>query len=102
MQSAPINISASGDQGVISAVNGSSYKIYGLFLVAAGSVSATIKNGSTVLTGPIPLQTSAQFSFPLNVEVPYLSVDSGNALVINLSGAVQVSGIVYYQTIVVG
>ena len=102
MQSAPINVSASGDQTLIAGVNGSAYAVYGMILVAAGSVSVTIKNGSTALTGPIPLAASSQFSFPLNVDTSYASVTPGNALVINLSGATQVSGIVYYQTSVVG
>src|ERR1017187_311824 len=101
MLSTPINISASGDNVVIPGVAGSTYNIYGVYLLSASGVSVTVKNGASVKTGPLPLTAAAPFSMPLNIEVPYLTVDSGNGFILNLSGAVQVSGIVYFQTLVV-
>lgn len=97
MSAADINISASGDTTLLSAVTGSPIRVYQIFLVANAAVNVIFKDGSTAFNAfAIPL--TAQGS---SITLPYSgmawwSTTSGNAFKINLSGSVQITGRVYY------
>lgn len=92
-----VDVSASGDNTLVAAVAGKRIRVLSMAVVAAGSVSVTFKSGSTDLTGAMSLSQG----------VPLESVSgwgafqtaAGEALVLNLSGAVQTSGWLTYQTI---
>lgn len=94
--SAPINIAASGDNTVIALAAGKQIIIHQLLLVAAGAVSIKMKDGaSTDLTPAMSLLASTPLW--LDAGEPWFVTTAGNAFIINLSGAVQVSGRIYYS-----
>lgn len=98
LQQADINISASGDNIVIAAVPGRQIIIYKMWLVSNAAVNVTFKNGaSTNFNGfavPLTGQGSSMF-FPFDGK-SYWETTSGNAFIINNSGAVQITGRIHY------
>jgi hypothetical protein len=92
----PINISSSGNNTVIPALTGAGFKIWKMWLVANGAVTVTYQDGaSTAISGPVALVSGGSQSFSYE-GTAHFNTSIGNAFVINLSGAVQVSGTVYY------
>lgn len=90
-----INTNTSGDGDLVAAVSGATTKVYGLRLSVAGAVIVTIKRGSTTLE--VFNFAAAGTMAPLALrEEPYYQTGSNEALVINLSGAVQVNGVLEY------
>lgn len=87
-----INIAGAGDNTVIAAVAGQIIRVYKILLWANGSTSVTLKDGAaTSLTGAMAF--TAQTGFVLDYDdQPWFITSSGNAFVINLSAAIQVSG----------
>jgi len=96
-QATRINASASGDATVISAVAGQVTRVYGLRLSAGSAVTVQIKRGTTVLE-TLNLQAGNPRVFALR-ELPYFVTGVNEALVINLSAAVQVDGVVEAATV---
>lgn len=95
--SAAINIATAADHTVIAAVSGKKIKITSLLLIAGGEVNITFKDGSTALTGAMDFGgTSEPRGMVSNFGDNALELTPGNAFVITLSGAVQVSGLVCY------
>jgi hypothetical protein len=97
---AAISAAASGDNTILVAVTGKRLCVLGIFLMAAGAVNATVKSNTTALSGAIPLAANGGFVVPppANPEMDWLETNAGEALVLTLSGAVQVSGfITYYE-----
>ena len=96
MTSASLNISSSGDNTVVSAQSGQTVRLHKLLLVAVGAVNVKFKDGAgTDLTPALPLQAGGSIVLDFDGE-PWFVTSSGNALIINLSAAVQVSGRLYY------
>lgn len=96
MSRAAINISSSGDNTIVAAVGGQTVRIHKLFLIASGAVNLKFKDGaSTDLTPALPLQAYGAMTLDFDQE-PWFITAAGNALIINLSAAVQVSGRVYF------
>jgi hypothetical protein len=96
---APVNISAAGDNLVLSNALGP-VTIYGLTIVAGGAVSLTLKNGTgTALTGPMPLVLDGSIDFTPTFERYVVGAGTGatGGFYINLSVSAQVSGTVYYK-----
>lgn len=96
---APVNISASGDNLVVSNATGP-VTIYGLTIVASAAVTVTLKNSTaTALTGPIPLVIDGSIDFAPTFERYICGAGSGTSggFYINLSAAVQVSGTAYFK-----
>lgn len=99
IQRAPINISTTGDNTIVSAVAGTKIKILGLFVVSAGDVNLTIKSGATTnLSGVIPLAARGNgFVLPMALSGYHLmETATGAALVFNLSAAIAVTGAIAY------
>lgn len=85
-----VSINASGDNTIVAAVAGQSIRIIKLFLAGATSVVAKIYDGPSAtgtLKGTFTLGTLAQ-----DREQDPLILTAGNALVINLSSGVAVTG----------
>lgn len=96
---APINVSSSGDNTVVAGVTSKKIKVLSVVLVAAGAVSVKWRSGTTDLSGAMPLAANSGFVLPSASPVGrYFETASGQALNINLSGAVQVSGHISYFT----
>lgn len=92
LTSAAINCSSSGDNTLVTRSVGT-IKVYGMFLTLATPTTATLKNGAgSSLTGAMTLST---LFLPIQSE-PYFTTTSTNNFVINLGGAIQCSGTIYY------
>ena len=98
---AKIDTASSGDNTIVAAVAGTKVFVYALWLWGGGAVSVTIKDGAAInLSGAMLLAAGSNPKWDFNlVEEPWFTTTSGNAFVINLSGAVQVSGRVYYAQV---
>lgn len=96
---ASVNITASGDNLVLSNATGP-VTIYGLTIVASNAVSVALKNGTTTMMfGPIGLVTAGSIDLAPTFERFTVGAGTGTAggFYINLSGAVQVGGTVYFK-----
>ena len=96
-KTAVLNASASGDNIAVAAVAGQNIKVWKVWLTAAGAVNAVFKDGaSTALSGNLILPAAGS-GFTLFYDgSPHWITSPGNAFIINLSGAVAISGEIYY------
>jgi len=97
---ASINIATAATHSIISGVAGKKIRIVSLFFTVAGEVNITLFDGGTAISGPMDFGGASE---PRGIVIPFpyspLELSAGNAFKINLSLAVQVSGMVcyYYQ-----
>lgn len=101
VKSAPINASAAGDNTIVAAVAGKQITVVGLLLMnnVATAQTVTVKDGAaTALSGPLALSTAGSPLFmPERPDFEYFSTSNvTNNLVLNLSAATQVGGVVWY------
>lgn len=96
-KTAAITGTGTGDNTIVAAVTGRPIKVWKIFFTAAGAVNVTFKDGaSTSISGAVQL-TAAGSSFSLGYDgAPWFTTSTGNAFIINESGAVALSGTVYY------
>lgn len=93
---ASISASSSGDNTLVSGTASQTVRVHRLLLVAAADCTITFKDGaSTSLTGAITLKAGGAIVLDLSAD-PWFVTSSGNGFVANLSGAVQISGRIYY------
>lgn len=82
---------------------GKRLRILGYLLVAAGAVVATLKSGSTALTGAMTLATGTPMVVPPGGtkidRLPCMECGTNEAFNLTLGGAVQVSGWVVYEVV---
>lgn len=95
-----INIASSGDNTVIAATTGKKTVVYKIWFVVNGAVNIKFKDGSTDLNaGAIHLTADgSSLTLPFDGK-PHFGTTSGSAFKMNLSGAVQVSGQIYYALV---
>jgi hypothetical protein len=98
LKQADINIAASGDNTVIAAVSGKQIIVYKMWFVTNAAVNVQFKDGaSTAFNGfAVPFTgqgSSLTFQFDGK---SYFETTAGNAFIINLSGATQITGRIYY------
>ena len=97
IKQAKIDTASSGDNTIVAAVSAETIKVWKIFFWVNGTVSVTIKDGAgTNLTGAMAMVAQNQFNKWLDETVPWFVCTQGNALVINLGSAIQISGRVYY------
>lgn len=99
IQFASINISSSGDNTIIAADPARRIKILSYVFVAGGSVNIIFKSGaSNSLSGAMPFVINAGIAAPPVAPStgPYMQTNVNEAFVINLSGAVGVTGHLSY------
>src|SRR5256885_924688 len=96
-KTAALSFSSSGDNTAIAASVGNIIMVWKIWFTVAGAVNVTYKDGAstnlsgaTVLTGNGASQTLYYDGSPHWVTSP------GNAFIINLSGAVALTGQIYY------
>ena len=107
MQSVAIDAASNGDNTVVAGVANARIEVVGFNLMAGGSVNAKFTDGpgGAELTGPYPFAANGGMSVPMATPVAgslakgWFGTSPGNALVLNLSGAVQVSGVLVYRVI---
>lgn len=96
---AAVSVSSSGDNSLVAASTGKKTKVLGLVLVASGDVDIIIKSADTRITGGISLALDGN-GFVLPMATPgmhWLETAANEALNLNLSAAVQVSGFIVYE-----
>jgi len=101
VKSSPINVTAIGDNTIVAAVAGKLITVVGLLLIngVATAQNVTIKDdGAIVLAGPMALSTAGSPLFmPERPDFEYFSTSNpANNLILNLSAATQVGGVVWY------
>lgn len=93
-----INAASSGDNTLIAAVTGQTIRVHKLFLIASGAVNIKFKDGAggTDFHPAIPLYAGGGMTLDFDGD-PWFLTTAGNAFVLNLSAAVQISGRIYYS-----
>lgn len=91
-----VDFSASGDNTVVAAVAGKRINIQRVWFVVGSDVTITFKRGSTDLSGAVPMLANGSFVLDLSGEA-WFSTDVAEAFIMNTNGAVQVSGMVYFN-----
>lgn len=100
--SAPISHAALNENIVIAAVSGKRIAVLGVMITSTGIVAATWRNGASGVdfSGGNNLTAQDGYVLPIgNPESYWMITDVGNALVLNLSAAIPVDGIVSYRLI---
>jgi hypothetical protein len=92
-----INAASSGDNTIIAANADKRIHVWKMWLVGNASVNLKFKSGSNEFNAfAVPLTAQgANITFAYDDE-PYWICNKGEAFVINLSGAVQITGRIYY------
>jgi len=90
-----VNQTASGDLTIIPAVAGKVIRVYRVFLMSSVAGMLTPKDGATAFCGPLPFAANGGLIMDFDGE-PWFTCTSGNAFVINMSAAGQLSGRVGY------
>jgi hypothetical protein len=93
---ASVSTAGSGDTEIVAAVPNKKIRVVNYALVANAAVSAKWKSGSTDKTGAMPFAANGGISCPGSSDSVWFETATGEALNLNLSGAVQVSGHVSY------
>lgn len=93
---AVISIAVAGDNTIIAASPGNKHKLVKLVILCASAVNVTLKSGANNLTGAMPFDKKGGMAF--DGDFYPLETNVGEAFIINLSGAVQVSGWAQYFT----
>lgn len=90
-----VNQTTSGDLTIIPAVVGKTIRVYRVFLMSSVAGSITPKDGATAFCGPLPFSANGGLIMDFDGE-PWFTCTPGNAFVINMSAAGQLSGRVGY------
>ena len=99
LHTAAINVASSGDTTLVPAQGtGLKVRIWAYNFLAADVVNVTLKGGSTAFTGAYPCAANTGISCPPGGR-PYFESAADEAIVINLSGEVQVSGLIVYEVV---
>ena len=92
---AKIDAATSGFNTLVAAVAGKKLRVLNYAFMAAGSVNANFASASTALTGAYPLAAQTGVSSSHSEDGVFETI-AGDALRLNLSGAIQVSGHLAY------
>jgi hypothetical protein len=95
---AVISGASAGNNTVLSAVAGKKFHVYHLTVVVNAAVGVKFVSGTTDLTGVMSFSGQGE-GFSESVTPPaelLVSANAGEAFIMNLSGAVQVSGFLSY------
>jgi hypothetical protein len=95
LTSASISVASSGANELVSATGGQTTKVYAIFLVVAAAVNIKFQSAATDLTGLMTMTASGSLVLDNSGE-PWFTTATNEAFNLNLSGAVQVSGRIYY------
>jgi hypothetical protein len=99
VKSAAISFTTTGDNTIVAAATGKLITVVALLLVSTGTTNITVKDGTggTALSGAMPLAAGVPLILKVDSTVDWYSTSAAaNNLVLNQSGAVQISGTVWY------
>lgn len=89
-----IDFATSGNHNVIAGVSAKVIAVYRVLLVVAGATNITFEDGTTALTGALPLAANGTVVLDFQSE-PWFVTSTAAAFNINSSAAVQVSGAIW-------
>jgi hypothetical protein len=95
-----IAAASSGNNEIVAAVTGKIIRVYQLVVVSAGTVTTRWESAAdgTALTGQIPLVANSGYAPPWN-PMGHFETAAGQALNLELSGAIAVAGWLSYAEI---
>ena len=102
LNNAIISCASSGDNTIIAAPGaGKTIVIDHINFIVTTAVTVTFKSGSTSLSGAYPFDTKQAMALDnaMQAEKGVITCGTNEAFIINLGGAVQVSGFVRYRII---
>lgn len=101
LKKADVNISSSGDNTIISAPSTGYIAIDHINLFPTSAVTIQLKDGATNYGGSYPLDAKqpATIDNVMGSEKGVITLTPATSFVINLSGAVQVSGFIRYRIV---
>lgn len=102
MPNAVISAASSGANTIVAAVTGCKIRVHGYVFIAADTVNATWKSNTTALSGALPLVAQAGAVAPLaprsfGVNEFWFETNQGEALILSLDAAKQISGHLSYS-----
>jgi len=97
-----INFSNTGDNTVIAGVTGTKINVYGIFYTVAGATNVTFKDGTTALSGAYVLTANGSSQTLHLFDEPYFACSDGKDFIMNQSGAVAITGTVYFTQVSAG
>lgn len=97
-KSAKIDVSGNADNLIVAAVPGRKIEVLGYTLVAAGAVNVKWRSAVNDLTGPMSFAANGGIAIAAT-DKAIMKANLGEALQINLSGAVGVAGRVTYREV---
>lgn len=94
---AAINVASSGDNTVVAAVAGKKISVLQVWMMAGAAVTARFESGAggTALTGQAEIAANGGFIMPFS-NIGWFETASGSLLNLELSGAVNVDGVLAY------
>ena len=97
LTSVAINAASSGDNSLVTATASQTTRVYKFFMVNAGATDVNVKfrSATTDFHPASPLKPGGSFTLDFDGE-PWFVTAANEALNLNLSAAVQVSGRAYY------
>ena len=106
MKFAKIDASASGNNEIVAAVTGKRIRVVGYTIIATGTVTVKWRSASTDLSGGMALAANGGTTPSVSVLSPagmfgVFQTEPGEALNLNLSGAVAVGGHLVYVEVLV-
>lgn len=96
MNSIAVSESSSGDQTILTGNEGQDIVVSGILLVATGAISITLKEGSSSLTGAMPLAANGGIGVFAD---ELCRARNGANLVLNLGDDVAVNGLIQYRRV---
>lgn len=90
-----VNQTTAGDLTIIPAVAGKTIRVYRVFLMFSVAGNLTPKDGTNAFCGPLPFAANGGIIMDFDGE-PWFTCTQGNAFVINVSAAGQLSGRIGY------
>ncbi len=97
VKSAAISFTTTGDNTIVAAAAGKLIVVVALLLVSTAPTNITVKDGTNLLSGAMPLAAGIPLVLPVDPTVDwYATTAAANNLILNQSGAVQISGTVWY------
>jgi len=92
---ASLSFAASGDNTIVTATASQTTRVHRIWFVSAAPVDVIFKSAATALTGTLSMSGRSTLMLDMSTE-PWFVTGTNEALIINLSAAVQCSGRIYY------
>ena len=82
-------------QTIVPAVVGQVVKVYSFYLVSSGTATVTPLDGSTALSGGVPLVANGSWTLASD-GIPWFVTSPGNAFQLSSTAGITITGAVYY------